>query len=65
MTYNVHVEMPSGARSRGYDRETEEKAAETFSQVLAQLLPWKHFVADVVLVDNQGAELDRAGVENA
>lgn len=63
--YNIHTEMPSGARSRGYDRVEEDKAEETFAQVLAQLVTWKHFSADVVMDDGQGNELDRALVDNA
>lgn len=51
MTYNIHIEMPSGARSRGYDRKTEEESVAVFEQMVSQILAWKDFSADVVMTD--------------
>ena len=51
--FNVRVETPSGAQSRGYDRETEEKALAVFERVISQLKVWPKFVADVILFDGR------------
>lgn len=62
--FNISLEMPSGARSRGYDRKTEEKATETFEQVVAFVKPWRDFTADVIMTDI-GIESRRERISNA
>jgi hypothetical protein len=55
--FNIHTETPSGANSRGYDRETEEDALKAFDEVRAQLIAMK-FVGSVVL-EEDGIEQQR------
>jgi len=61
---NISVEMPSGARSRGYDRE-EKDALKTFESVAAQLSAWPKFQATVILADDLGEDLHRRNISNA
>jgi len=61
---NVHVELPCGAISRGYEREDADRALATFERVVAQLRAFKNFVADAVLVDGR-TEIQREHIENA
>ena len=60
---NIHVELPCGAVSRGYEREDPDKALATFDRVVAQLREFKNFVADVVLEDDR-TEIQREHIEN-
>jgi hypothetical protein len=60
---NIHVELPCGAVSRGYEREDSDKALATFDQVVAQIREFKNFIADVVLVDGR-TEIQREHIEN-
>lgn len=62
--YNICVEMPSGARSRGYDREKEEDALKFLDSVIRQLREWKGFVADVLLRED-AKEISREHIQNA
>lgn len=61
---NIHVELPCGSMSRGYEREDPDKAQATFDRVVAQLREFKNFIADVVLVDGR-TEILREHIENA
>jgi hypothetical protein len=61
---NIFVEMPSGARSKGYDRE-EQDADSTFKCVASQLRAWPHFTADVVMTNEIGDEVRRERIANA
>ena len=61
--YNVGVEMPSGAQSRGYDRPTEDKASRIFAQVVAQVLEFPRFAADVILSEDR-TEIQRERIDN-
>ena len=61
---NVHVELPCGAVSRGYERDDPDKAQKTFDQVVAQLREFKNFVADVVMTEGR-TELQRERIEHA
>ena len=36
--YNVHLTMPSGAISRGYDRDKEEDAEKIFLALVRQMI---------------------------
>ena len=60
---NIHVELPCGAVSRGYEREDSDKALATFDRVVAQLREFKKFVANVVLTDGC-TEIQREHIEN-
>jgi hypothetical protein len=62
--FNVHTEMPSGARSRGYERKTEEEAVAVFDQMVSQCRAFPNFVADVVMFDEQ-KEIRREHIANA
>lgn len=59
--FNISTEMPSGACSRGYDRETEEEALKCFECVKAQLTE-AGFVGDVVLRE-LGEEVQRESID--
>ena len=60
MTYNVHVEISSGASSKGYDRKTEEDATKWFELVKGQLSVMPGFEGDVVLlVDRTEVQRER------
>ena len=61
---NVRIEMPSGAQSRGYDRQAEEEALNVFDQVAGQLQMWTNFTADVVLLEDD-REVKRVKIANA
>lgn len=54
--FNIRTELPSGAVSRGYDREDDD-ALSWFEKVKAQLAAMK-FVGDLVLCED-GVELQR------
>jgi len=56
--------MPSGAQSRGYDRQMEEEALDVFDQVAGQLQMWTNFTADVVLLEDD-REVKRVKIANA
>lgn len=60
---NIHVELPCGAVSRGYERDDLGKALATFDRVVVQILAFKKFVADVVLTDGR-TEIQREHIEN-
>lgn len=62
--FNVHIEMPSGQSSRGYDRHSEESAKEAEAQILHQLQTWSNFTADIVITQD-GKEISRTKVSNA
>jgi hypothetical protein len=48
--------MPSGAISKGYDRNTQAEALHVFDSVVTQIRAWKNFKVDVVMTrDNDGA----------
>ena len=55
--FNIYVVMPSGARSRGYERVTEEKALECFEQVKRQIESFDF--SGAVVLSNDGKELCR------
>ena len=57
--FNVHIEMPSGAVSKGYDRATEAEAQDYFEKIVKQLRTWKGFVADVVMLNEIEEEVKR------
>ncbi len=59
---NIHVEMPLGNKSRGFDREDAAEADKIFDQMVAQIKKWKNFVADVVMRDEQH-EIRREHIE--
>jgi hypothetical protein len=62
--FGVHIEMPSGAKSRPHesaDRKTVEKIFDSFA---AQMQKWPKFRADVVLMDGK-TEIEREHIENA
>ena len=61
--FNVRVEMPSGAQSRGYDRPTEEKALKVFAQVVEQIRATGGFM-DVILSEDR-TEIQREHIDNA
>lgn len=48
--WNLHIEIPSGARSRGYDIDNEETAKKWFS-VVAEKAKSLNLTCDVVLTD--------------
>lgn len=52
--FNIHVEMPSGAVSRGFDRADEAEALEVFDRVVAIIKDWGDITADVVMSDEKG-----------
>jgi hypothetical protein len=60
--YNIHTETPSGAVSRGYDYETEEKALTMFTRVEAQLEAMG-FVGDLILTEG-GVVTRRESISN-
>lgn len=62
--FNVRTEMPSGMRSRGYERDDEEKALTVFGLVVSQVRSWKGFVCDVILSENS-QEMSRETIRNA
>lgn len=62
--HTIYIEMPTGMRSRGYDRATEDEAAKAFDRMVSQLKPWKNFVADVVMSTERG-EIRRERISNA
>ena len=61
---NIHIEMPSGARSIGYERVGNE-AVKAVASVAEQLSQWPNFVAYVVMTDEVGDEVYRRYIENA
>ena len=63
--FNIHVEVPSGARSRGYDRDTEEEALKTFERAVSQIKPWDGMVCDVVMTNEIDEEVMREHIDNA
>lgn len=65
MMLNVHTEMPTGIRSKGFDRDTIEAATHIFDLFVADMTPWKNFTADVVMIDEHGKEIRREHIENA
>ena len=56
--FNVHVEIPCGAISRGYDYPAAEEAAITFHRLVAQIRSWGTYTADVVITED-GHEVRR------
>jgi len=68
---NIHIEMPSGCQSTGYDPEDfahddeshEECCARVFDRIVEILSPWEGFVADVVMLNNTSVEVRRHHVE--
>lgn len=56
--FHIHTELPSGAVSRGYDRQDEVAAINTFAAIVMQLKAMKNYVIDVVLTED-GVELQR------
>jgi len=68
---NIHIAMPSGCQSRGYDPEDfardgespAESAGRVFDSVVSQLSAWKGFAADVVMLNNTSVEVRRHHVE--
>jgi hypothetical protein len=61
--FNIHIEVPSGAVSRGYERETEEEAVKVFERNVAQIKPWDGIVCDVVMTE-EGKEVKREHIDN-
>jgi hypothetical protein len=62
--FTIHIEMPSGARSRALDQDTEELAIKTFQRYVDQMTPWKGFTCDVVLT-TEGEEVMREHITHA
>ena len=61
--FNISIELPSGARSRGFERDTEEKALAAFNTAVDQVRQMKNFTADVILTDI-GIEVKREHIDN-
>jgi len=61
---SIHVEIPSGAVSRGYEYDNTVKAQNAFVKIGQQLAEWKDFTADVIFSE-EGVEVDRWTVRNA
>lgn len=62
--YSIYVEMPSGARSRGYEYENVEDAGKAMGLIVTQLKSFNKFTADVVAAEN-GKDFAREHIENA
>ena len=62
--YTIRVEMPSGATSRGYERETEAEALAAFARVRKQLAEMTGMQCEVVLM-SEGVELQKETVNAA
>ena len=62
--YNIHIEVPSGGKSRGWDREDEAGALQSFETAVSQIKAWKDYPADVVLLKD-GIEVKREVIRNA
>lgn len=68
---NIHIAMPSGCSSRGYDPEAFIHKGETpadcvervLGSIVSQLSAWKGFTADVVVLNNTSVEVQRRHVE--
>jgi hypothetical protein len=61
--YSVCIEMPLGNRSKPREFPAELDARHVFESFIEQMLPWKKFRADVILMEN-GKEIDHTGIEN-
>lgn len=61
--YHIYTEMPSGAKSRGYEVESEKTAQAWFASLIKQLTEIK-FVGDLV-VEEGGIELEREPIDAA
>lgn len=61
--FNVAMEMPSGARSRGFDRKTEAEAVKVAESLERQLLARPSMVCDVITFLD-GAEFSRRKIDN-
>jgi len=60
--FNICVEMPSGMKSRGYNRKTDAEAQKVFLSVVSQIRSWKDFVASVVMVNELEEEVQREAI---
>lgn len=61
--FNVHTELPSGAVSRGYDRQDQVAAINTLAAMYMQLKEMKGYVIDVVMTED-GVEVQREHIAN-
>lgn len=62
--FNIHVEMPMGNKSRGYDRENIDVANIAANRMISQMRTWAGFTADVVIVHHEGSEIYREHIAN-
>ena len=65
MSYKVYIEMPLGNRSQAREEVSNDKVMEIFERMAHQMRPWKNFTADLVMLDEQGAEVQRERISNA
>jgi hypothetical protein len=61
---NVRIETPSGAESRGYDRDNRAAADDVFEMLVAQIKDWRELTATVVMYED-GTEVRREKVDAA
>jgi hypothetical protein len=62
--FEVYIEMPSGARSKEHQFQEEIPALDLYKNFVEQMMPWKGFSADVVLLAD-GKESKREHIEHA
>lgn len=62
--FNVHQEMPSGAKSRGLDATTEEMAQKHFDRMVSQVKLLENSNENVVM-ELDGKEILREHIQHA